>query len=85
MGSFLYSVIFDGDFDKYWADFLPYFQKYRVPPVITLAKDFPADGFTNIESFLKFFRDHQVNSLAEYGALWMLLQSRRNGLQERGL
>ena len=65
---FLYSVIFDGDFDKYWADFLPYFQKYRVPPVFTLAKDWPADAFTNLESFQKFFRDHQVDSLAEYGA-----------------
>jgi len=64
----LYSVVFDGDFDKYWADFLPYFQKYRVPPVFTLAEDWPADGLTNLESFTKFFRDHQVDSLGEWGS-----------------
>jgi len=62
----LYSVVFDGDFDKYWADFLPYFKKYKVPPVFTLAEDWPADGITNLESFQKFFRDHQVDSLGEW-------------------
>jgi hypothetical protein len=64
----LYTPIFDGDFEKYWADFLPYFQKYRVPPVFTLAEGWPADGFTNLESFQKFFRDHQVDSLGEWGS-----------------
>jgi len=65
---FLYTVVFDGDFDKYWADFLPYFVKYKVPPVFTLAEDFPPDALTNVKSFKKFFRGHQVESLGEWGS-----------------
>ncbi len=64
----LYTVVFDGDFDKYWADFLPWFTKEKIPPVFTLAEGFPKDALTNVESFKKFFRDHQVDSFAEYGA-----------------
>lgn len=66
--TFLYTVLFDGDFDKYWEDFHPYFVQAGEKPVFMHAIGWPEDAMTNIPAFVKFFRDHQVNSLGEWGA-----------------
>lgn len=64
----LYDVVFDGDFDKYWDDFIFYFRKAGLTPVFQYMEGFPEDGMKDMAKFKKFTREHQVDPFMEYGA-----------------
>jgi hypothetical protein len=63
---FLYIGIFDTDFDKYTEDALMLFHKLGRTSIFTHLEGFPDDGMTNVEAFVKFVRDHQLDSFFEY-------------------
>jgi hypothetical protein len=64
---FIYSGIFDTDFDKYTEDAIAIFTASGINTVFENLEDFPMDWKTNTPAFIKFVRDHQCNSFMEYG------------------
>jgi hypothetical protein len=65
---FLFMAIFDGEFDKYFEDFQVFFAKLKIPPLLSLAEDFPKNGLENIESFKKWVHTKQIDSMAEFSS-----------------
>jgi len=64
---FMYSGIFDTDFDKYTEDAVALFKKVGVNTVFENLEGFPEDWKTNVPAFVKFVREHQRPSFLEYG------------------
>ena len=64
---FMYSGIFDTDFDKYTEDAVALFISLGVNTVFENLEGFPSDWKTNPEAFVKFVREHQCPSFMEYG------------------
>ena len=64
---FMYSGIFDTEFDKYTDDAVALFAKSGVNTVFENLEGFPEDWKTNVPAFIKFVREHQCPSFLEYG------------------
>jgi hypothetical protein len=64
---FMYQGIFDTDFDKYLEDAVALFVKTGITTVFVNLEGWPEDWKTNLDSVIKFFRDHQCPSFLEYG------------------
>jgi len=64
---FMYSGIFDTDFDKYTEDAVALFTKYGINTVFENLEGFPMDWKTNTAAFVEFVREHQCPSFLEYG------------------
>jgi len=64
---FMYSGIFDTDFDKYTEDAVALFISLGVNTVFENLEGFPSDWKTNPDAFIKFVRAHQCPSFMEYG------------------
>ncbi|HET9325490.1 MAG TPA: hypothetical protein VFQ05_01830 [Candidatus Eisenbacteria bacterium] len=64
---FQYMGIFDTDFDKYLEDAVALFLKTGLTTVFVNLEGWPEDWKTNLQSVIKFFRDHQRPSFLEYG------------------
>ena len=64
---FMYSGIFDTDFDKYTEDAVALFIGLGVNTVFENLEGFPEDWKTNTPAFIKFVREHQRPSFLEYG------------------
>jgi hypothetical protein len=63
-----YVVVFDGEFDKYWDDFMVYFKKAGLFPVFALMEGFPEGGMRDMTLFKKFARENNIEPFMEYGA-----------------
>ena len=64
---FMYSGIFDTDFDKYTDDAVALFIGLGVNTVFENLEGFPSDWKTNPDAFVKFVREHHCPSFMEYG------------------
>jgi len=64
---FIYSGIFDTDFDKYTEDAVMLFSGLGISTVFENLEGFPKDWKTNPASFVKFVREHHRPSFMEYG------------------
>lgn len=64
---FIYSGIFDTDFDKYTEDAVMLFSSLGISTVFENLEGFPKDWKTNSAAFIKFVRDHHRPSFMEYG------------------
>jgi hypothetical protein len=64
---FMYQGIFDTDFDQYLDDAVAAFLRTGVTTAFVNLEGWPEDWRTNVPAVIKFFRDHQVPSILEYG------------------
>jgi len=64
----LFSVIFDGDLDKYIRDFHDIFVRNDVTPSFRYCEGFPENWKEDLPAFTKFYRDHMQKSIVEYSA-----------------
>ena len=63
---FMYSAIFDTDFDRYTDDALKIFQGLGHEAFFVHLEGFPEDGMTNPAAFGKYVHDHHVDTFFEY-------------------
>jgi hypothetical protein len=64
---FMYQGIFDTDFDKYLEDAVALFNSTGITTVFVNLEGWPEDWKTNVNSVIRFFREHQYPSFLEYG------------------
>jgi hypothetical protein len=64
---FMYQGIFDTDFDKYLEDAVALFNSTGITTVFVNLEGWPEDWKTNVNTVIRFFREHQCPSFLEYG------------------
>ena len=62
----MYSAVFDTDFDKYGEDAHRLFMLTGLSTFFECMEGYPDDWKTNIPAFMKFFKDHQCDSVFEF-------------------
>jgi hypothetical protein len=64
----LFTVIFDGDLEKYIRDFHDIFIRNNVTPSFQYCEGFPENWKEDLPAFIKFYKDHMQKSIVEYSA-----------------